>query len=528
MKERVARERFRFLFVLGAVGAALLAPLSPAQAQSYGTDDPVLREIWAEGSENSQVYELARNLMDVIGPRVTGTPGLDRAHLWLEERYGEWGVEVEQQEYGTWQGWESGLTRVDLLEPRRSSLRAHTLAWSGGTEGPQEGRVVILPDASTPAEFREWLESDVPGAFVLASFPQPTCRPDEYWERHGTQASVQAMRDDRETSREEWQSRVAASTVNPQFLPAFLEQAGAAGVLTSTWAESWGTNRIFLSQTRDIPSVDLECEDYGLLARLAEHGHEPEIRIDVEAEFLGETPTYNTVGRIEGSERPDEYVLLSAHLDTWGGATGATDNGTGTVIMMEAMRILREVYPNPRRTILAGHWGGEEQGLNGSAAFAEDNPHVLEGLQILMNQDNGTGRITEIDMQGFLHAGSYFGRWLAAVPDELSGRIDLGIPGLPDDGRSDHASFVCHGMPAFRLGSHEWDYRDYTWHTTRDTFDKISFEEVRENAILTAMLAYLASEEPELMPRDRRDLPGVDGEGMAWPTCRDPMRAMPF
>ena len=114
--------------------------------------------------------------------------------------------------------------------------------------------------------------------------------------------------------------------------------------------------------------------------------------------------------------------------------------------------------------------------------------------------------------------------WLSAVPNELSQHITLEIPSLPDAGRSDHASFVCHGVPSFRLGSHEWDYREYTWHSNRDTFDKIAMHEVRGNAILTAMLAYLAAEEPELMPRDRRVLP----EGMEWPACRDPLRTTPF
>src|SRR5690606_33368788 len=133
----------------------------------------------------------------------------------------------------------------------------------------------------------------------------------------------------------------------------------------------------------------------------------------------------------------------------------------------------------PRRTILVGHWGGEEQGLNGSAAFAEDNPEVVEGIQILLNQDNGTGRIAEIGMQGFSEAGPFFERWLARIPAELGREVVIDAPGVPDGGRSDHASFVCHGAPAFRLGSVEWDYREYTWHTTRDTFDKVAIEEVR-------------------------------------------------
>lgn len=520
---------FSFRLILGGLLLATIPPADSIEAQEFPTDDAVLEAIWEEGYENSQAYRLAQVLTDVIGPRVTGTPGLDRAHLWLEEIYESWEIEVEQQEYGTWEGWDVGVLHVDLTSPRRTTLVAHPLAWSPAPDGPLEARVVILPDIETPEEFREWMESEVEGAIVLTSFPQPTCRPDEYWERHASEASLESMKSDRTARRENWDQRVVASTVSPGLLPLLMEQAGAVGVFTSNWAGSWGTNRVFLTGTRDVPTIDLDCEDYGMLARLADHGHEPKVRVKMEAEFLGETPTFNTVAMIPGTAHPDEFVVLSAHLDTWGGATGATDNGTGTVTMMEAMRILKATYPNPKRTIIAGHWGGEEQGLNGSAAFAEDNPEVVEGMQALFNQDNGTGRITEIDMQGFLHAGSFFGRWLSRIPPELSEIIELRVPGLPDDGRSDHASFVCHGVPAFRLASHEWDYRDYTWHTSRDTFDKIAFHELEGNAVLTAMLAYLASEEPELIPRDSRVMPAVDEDGeerMPWPVCSDARRTM--
>jgi carboxypeptidase Q len=511
------------LLVLGGI---LSAP-PPLEAQTFPGDDPVLERIWAEGTENSELYGLGQTLMDVIGPRLTGSPQLDRAHDWIVETYRGWGIEAENEAYGTWLAWDHGLTHLDLLEPRRTSLVARPLAWTGGTDGPVEGPVITLPDTSSPETFQEWLQAEVPGALVLLSFPQPTCRPDPYWERLAAPESREAMERDREARRANWMGRMQAAGVPPQQIAPLLQQAGAVAVLTNNWAESWGTSRVFSGSTGSIPSLEVECEDYSLLARLAEEGQAPRARVDVEASFLGETPTYNTVGRIRGSELPDEYVVLSAHLDTWHGATGATDNGTGTIVMMEAMRILRSVLPNPRRTIVVGHWGGEEQGLNGSAAFAEDNPEILEGMQILLNQDNGTGRISEIGMQGFIGAGPFFARWLAQVPEELSRHIDLQLPSLPDAGRSDHASFVCHGAPAFRLGSHEFDYRDYTWHTNRDTFDKIVFEEVRWNALLTAMLVYLASEDPERVPRDRRVLP-VDpqtGQAMEWPACRTPLRA---
>jgi carboxypeptidase Q len=310
-------------------------------------------------------------------------------------------------------------------------------------------------------------------------------------------------------------------------LPARLEEAGAVGIIASNWSAGWGVNKVFQARTRSIPHLDLSCEDYGLVYRLAANGQGPVLRVAAESRDLGEVPVSNTIAEVRGRQRPNEYVMLSAHFDSWDAASGATDNGTGTVVMMEAMRILKKVYPNPRRTLLVGHWNGEEQGLNGSRAFAADNPRVVRGLQALFNQDNGTGRVSTLSMMGFTDAGAYFGRWLARVPTEITRHISLQTPGSPSSGGSDHSSFVCHGAPAFSLSSLNWDYTSYTWHTNRDTYDKISFDDVRNNAILTAMLVYLASEEPGRVPRDRRTVFPVSAQGSAgsWPECREPARA---
>src|SRR5690606_29619579 len=127
-------------------------------------------------------------------------------------------------------------------------------------------------------------------------------------------------------------------------LPKALEAAGARGIVTSLWSNGWGVNKIFQARTEKIPTVDLSCEDYGLVWRLAENEQGPRLRITADAEFLGEVPVFNTIATIPGSEEPDEYIVLSAHFDSWDGSSGATDNGTGTITMLEAMRILKEVY----------------------------------------------------------------------------------------------------------------------------------------------------------------------------------------
>ncbi len=246
------------------------------------------------------------------------------------------------------------------------------------------------------------------------------------------------------------------------------------------------------------------------------------IELTADSEFLGEGPVFNTIARIPGTELPNEYVILSAHFDSWDLASGATDNGTGSLTMLEAMRILKATYPSPRRTILVGHWGGEEQGLNGSRAFAEDNPEIVENLQALFNQDNGTGRIVNVSNQGLIGASGYMARWFSGLPTEFSEDVKFDFPGTPGAGGSAYASFVCYGAPSFSLRALNWSYSPYTWHTNRDTFDKVVFADLKHNATLYAMLAYMASEEDTRMPRDRRSefpVNSVTDEAGAWPEC---------
>jgi carboxypeptidase Q len=218
--------------------------------------------------------------------------------------------------------------------------------------------------------------------------------------------------------------------------------------------------------------------------------------------------------------------MLSAHFDSWEAGSGATDNGSGSVLMLETMRIIKEVYPNPRRTILIGLWSGEEQGLNGSRAFTEDHPEVVDGLQALWNQDNGTGRVSNISAQGLVAAGGSLARWMSQVPSEVSQYVDLNLPGTPGGGGSDYASFVCHGAPGFSLSALSWDYGSHTWHTQRDTFDKLVFDDLRNNAVLAASLVYLASEDPEFVDRTRRTvITGRGGAPAQWPACQLAVRS---
>jgi hypothetical protein len=507
-------------------------------AQTYATSDPVIRRIWEEGMDRSQAERLIQVLSDSIGPRLTGSPGMKRGNDWLVASYKGWGIEAANEQYGTWKGWRRGATHIDLVEPRVRTLEGMMLAWSGGTGNKDvTADVVVLPEFADSTAFVQWLPQ-AKGKFVLVSMLQPTCRPDDNWERFALPASFDRLKKARTEAQVAWQKRIQATGygtgLGTGLLGVRLEAAGVAGVIASNWSRGWGVQKVFDSRTTKVPSIDLSCEDYGLVYRLADRQQGPKLRVRADAEALGEVPVHNTIARMPGTQKPDEYVVLSAHFDSWDGGSGTTDNATGTVVMQEALRILKQVYPNPKRTIVVGHWGGEEQGLNGSRAYTQDHPEVVKGLQALFNQDNGTGRVINFSASGFTTASGNLARWMAAVPAEISRNITLGFPGAPSGGGSDNASFVCYGAPAFGLGALDWSYGQYTWHTQRDTYDKVVLDDLRNNAVLTAMLVYLASEDPETLSRDRRSFdrgpnaaaaPGGFPTPQSWPSCTPALRS---
>jgi Zn-dependent M28 family amino/carboxypeptidase len=176
-------------------------------------------------------------------------------------------------------------------------------------------------------------------------------------------------------------------------------------------------------------------------------------------------------------------------------------------MMMVAMRILKKAYPNPKRTIMVGHWSGEEEGLVGSAAWAADHPEITGKITAFINQDDGTGRLNAISGAGFLSADKLIPGWIARMPDNMRNNFRYSGMGSPSrgggGGGTDTGSFACYGVPTFGLRSvNNWDYSNLTWHTEKDTYDKVSYDDLRWNATLGAMLAYLAADDPQFMTRN--------------------------
>ena len=518
----------RIVFAIAFCGLVITTS-APISAQTLAVDDPVLKQIWTEAMEHSQLEEIARELTDGFGTRLTGSRQYQAAHQWAVDKFAEWGISAQNEQYGTWIGWERGITHIDLIEPWVRTLDGMSHAWSHGTRRPVKAEAVVVPTVAGADEFAAWLPA-VKGKFVLVSFPEPTGRPDVVWEANATPETFEKMQEERDAARDAFNQNLSNAGFEGRrpggALVRAVEEAGAVGIISMNWMGGWGTDRVFSGNAEEIPSIQLQLEDYTLVYRMAENGMNPVLEIEAETEFLGEQPAFNTIAMIPGTEKPDEYVILMGHFDTVSGAMGACDNTTGSILAMEALRILKKYYPNPKRTIVVGLWGSEEQGLNGSRAFVEDHPEIIAGLQAGFNQDNGTGRIVRMSDMGFIDAGPYLAKWLSLVPTEVSRYVDLQIPGMPSGGGSDHASFVAVGAPCFSLGALGWEY-GYTWHTRRDTYDKIVFDEVRNNVVLAASLAYLASEEDDTVTRTKRAMP-IDprtGELREWPQQRKANRA---
>jgi hypothetical protein len=504
----------------GAVAPAIDS--APEYVRRTSATDAGINRIYEEGMQRSQVAKIAQVLLDSIGPRLTGSPNMNRAQDWAVSLLKSWGVEAKKEQYGTWNAWKRGPAYASLTAPRVKTLDATMLSWSGNTGGQfVEGGVVILEPYQTPEEFRAWLPK-VKGKVILSGGPRLSCRSAEQINLFGMPSTIEAL------NLEQNQLAATYRGLN-QRVPTFyqdVKDAGALAVFESSWSAYSGVQKIFGSpRNNPLPTLDIGCEDYGMLFRLAQNNQGPVVKLMAESESLGEQPVFNVVGTIKGSEKPNEYVMLSAHYDSWEGHSGATDNGTGSVTMLEALRILKTVYPQPKRTIIIGLWSGEEQGLNGSGAYSADHPEVIEGLQFLFNQDNGTGRVVSMGPGILPKNGARLAQYMSAMPAEITQWIRLSGPGGIGGG-TDHVSFACRGAPALTLNALSWDYSNSTWHTQRDSYDKLIIDDVKNNATLTAMLAYMASEDPERSSRELiSPLPtGPNGQPITIPNCGAPMR----
>ena len=234
---------------------------------SQSTDE-IVAAIQKEANENSQLENLAHELMDVVGPRLVGTPQMKKANDWAVAKYATWGITAENQEWGKWRGWERGITHIDLVSPRVVSLSGMQLAWSPSTSKKGiTANLIALPKISDSLAFVRWLPN-VKGKFVMVSMPQSTGRPDYNWEEFATEESFKKMKTERDAQEKAWRENLKNTGYTSRNINKALEEAGAVGILQSRWSKAFGANKIFSAGTKKVPAIDLSLEDYGMLHRM--------------------------------------------------------------------------------------------------------------------------------------------------------------------------------------------------------------------------------------------------------------------
>jgi len=463
------------------------------QQRGAGSNDMIAR-IKAEGLQRSRALVLYRYLTDDIGARLTGSPAHKQAANWAVERLKEFSLanpHLEPYQFG--HGWQVDGISVEMTEPRYQRLIAYPEAWTPATKGAITGRVVYVGDKN--ASQIQAMAGQLKGAIVLTTLPQTD------WVDHDR---PQPGLNDQSVATGNPTLAGAKSTTPANDLRTILQRAGAAvAVRASAYRDGTvGVTGSLNTPTDSVPSIVVAGEQYNILARLAAAGKPVAMRVELRARYLeDDRNSYNVVAEIPGRDPAlrDQIVMIAGHLDSWHTAAGATDNADGAVATMEAMRILQAIGAQPRRTIRMVLWSGEEQGLLGSAAYVKQHfatQAAKDQLDVLMNDDPGSGKTLGFYMEGNRAAKATFDRWLEPLKD-LGATRNI-IEGI---GSTDHVSFNEAGLPGFNVIKDFDSYDARTRHTNADYPERMSEDELKESSIFMAAFAYQAAMADERVPR---------------------------
>jgi hypothetical protein len=451
----------------------------------------LIAKMVTEGTDRSHVPKDLGYLTDVIGPRLTGSAGMRRANDWTAAKFREYGADrawLESWTFGV--GWERGAMTVRMLEPQRRELLGVSWAWSPGTNGPVAGAVVLV-DARTRREFDRRFAGKLRGAWVMTAPATPVTNPDGPKLSSADSARLAAARRAANTFNDEERAFVAGRLD-------LLVREGIAGIVRDGAKEfalfTMSGSPLSISP---VPQIVVANETYAQFQRLSEQNVPVRIEVDMHNTFTRDTlQQANTVAEIRGSERPDEVVLLGAHLDSWDIGTGATDNGTGAIAVLEAARILGAAGARPKRTIRFALFSGEEEGLLGSLAYAKAHQAELAKFQAVLVLDNGSGRITGMALQG---RDELAGLWRSL----LQPVAPLGpfVVRSGNKGGTDHLSFIQYGVPGFNYDQLSRGY-DHTHHSQVDVYDHTVPGDIAQAATVMAVNAWELANLAELLPRN--------------------------
>jgi hypothetical protein len=507
---------------------ALLFVLSFSLFAADTPDLTMQTRIREEGFRNSKVMEIAETLTDDIGPRLTGSPNMKRANEWTRDKLTEFGLSnAHLEEWGPFgRGWSYESCSLRLVSPDVAQLIAVPRAWTPGTNGPVRGKVVQSKIDSK--EDLEKLKGKLAGKFLLLGDPREF-KPHEkaQFQRYDEKSLEElsqyelpgAPRFTREAAMKRRQLGLDTLKLLAEEKPLGVIVPGGSDFGT-IHVQGAGNQRP--NEQYPVPSVTVSDEQYARIVRLAEHKKDPEIELDVKAVYYENPQQYNTIAEIPGTSKNGEVVMLGAHLDSWHSGTGATDNGAGTVAVMEAVRILKAIGIAPKRTIRVALWSGEEEGLLGSHAYVAQHfgskplldpneasmpmsmqkrgPLALKPEQAKIsayfNLDNGTGKVRGVYTQENAAAVPIFEEWLKPLHDLGATTITM-----RNTGGTDHLSFDEVGIPGFQFIQDEVEYEMRTHHTNFDTYERLQRDDLMQAAVVIATFVWEAANRPEMFPR---------------------------
>ncbi len=452
--------------------------------------------IIAQALDHSEVMANLRELSDVIGPRLSGSPAMRRANDWTAQRFRDYGLPATLESYPFGVTWARGPVSLRLLAPFTRQITAQSWAWTAGTRDRALGGPVVQVDLSTPDSLARY-KRKVRGAWVLPRSSFPVWNPDGPTMTAADSANLkEALRLRGMAAADTTPAAVYARRQFALDRPYVLKASGALGTLVDGAKEH---ALLTMSGSPDrvspLPNLVISHEDYAMLERQVAAGAAPRIEGRVE-NVIGRVPVqqWNTVAEIAGS-RPGQVVILGAHLDSWDLGQGVTDNGAGAMVVLEAARALARSGLKPRRTIRFILFSGEEEGLLGSRAYAAAHAAEADSMQAVLVLDNGTGAIRGQALQGRDELAGLWRDLLAPVAslgaDSVRSAVKTG---------TDHLSFLPYGVPGFNFDQLPRGYF-HTHHSQSDTYDKAIAGDLKQAAAVMAVTAYELANLPELLPR---------------------------
>jgi len=513
----------------------------------YQAPKETIDKIKDEGMNRSQVMQTLSYLTDVIGSRLTASPNMKRANEWTRETMAKWGMQnAKLESWGPFgRGWSLKAFAAQVNSPQLIPVIAYPKAWAPSTKGAVTGEVVYL-DAKTDADLAKY-KGQLKGKIVLVSSMRPLKAVDVALSNRFSDDALIKMAGAPAPDPNQNPNGFSPEQIK-NFLDFFNAQArrmkflmdeGAALMIDNSGQGSGGTLFVqgasvaielspniksiedlfnqagFQPQRKGadasmMPQVTMATEDYNRLVRMIQFGEKPTMTVDVQVQYHDEDMMgYNTVAEIPGTDPKlkDEVVMLGGHLDSWHSSTGATDNGAGCAVAMEAARILMAAGLKPRRTIRVALWSGEEQGIFGSSAYVKQHlgemkdARLVKGadydkLSAYYNLDNGTGRIRGVYLQGNAGVKPIFETWLAPFAEMGAKTLTLA-----NTGGTDHLPFDAVGIPGFQFIQDSVEYNTRTHHSNQDNFDRIQADDLKQASTIMAAFVYQTAMMDEKLPR---------------------------